>query len=147
MNIHPRKHARTMVQQLIFHADQCVPSCNLCFAQETDRLHASSWLSRSCVVTQTSSDHPHLCWPYPVCLLFALPCFNKSTLGNCYGSGFLRERAKGHEPTIENHQRNSSKSPCPPLDNQSGGGSLPSTLTTSLAIPIPSSSSSNGPSH
>jgi len=61
--------------------------------------------------------------------------------------GFLRERAKGHEPTIENHQRNSSKSPCPPLDNQSGGGSLPSTLTTSLAIPIPSSSSSNGPSH
>jgi len=56
----------------------------------------------------------------------ALLCFIKPILGNRYGAG------------VSSCQQTS--------DNNRGvAGSSPSTVTTSLAIPIPSSSSSNGP--
>jgi len=60
-----------------------------------------------------------------VCVLL---CFVKPTLGNRYGPG------------VSSCQQTS--------DNNLGvSGSSPFTLTRSLAIPIPSSSSSNGPSN
>ena len=50
------------------YANHCNQSC----AQETARIHASPWRSRSCVATQASSDRPPWCRPHPVCLWFAL---------------------------------------------------------------------------
>jgi len=72
MHIHPRKHARVTVQHLLRHANHCDRSCKLSSAQETVSIHDSPWHSRSCVVTQASSDHPRWCGPHPACLWFAL---------------------------------------------------------------------------
>jgi len=75
-----------------------------------------------------------------------LLCFIKPILGNQWTvPGFLHERAK----RVRTHDW---KSPTHHLTltslRQSGvAGSSPFTLTTSLVIPIPSSSSSNGPSN
>ena len=57
----------------------------------------------------------------PVCVLL---CFIKPILGNRYGPGVI---PLGRGPEV--------------------AGSSPFTLTTSLATPVPSSSSSNGPSN
>ena len=73
MHIQLRKHARAKVQQLLRHANHCELSCNLNSVQETVRIHASTWRSRSCVDTQASSDHHPWCGPHPVCQWLALP--------------------------------------------------------------------------
>jgi hypothetical protein len=74
MHVHPGKHARATVQQILCLGNHCDLSeaCNLSSAQETIRIHASLWRSLSCVVTQASSYHPHWCGPHPVYLWFAL---------------------------------------------------------------------------
>jgi len=65
-----------MVLQLLRHENDCNTSCNLSSAQETAIILASPWysgiVSRTCVATQASSDHPHWCGPHPVSLSFAL---------------------------------------------------------------------------
>ena len=78
IHIHPRKHARVTVQQLLRHANNCNQYRNLSSAQETVRIHASLWRSRSCVVTQTSSDHPSWCGAHPVFLWFAFKAWPRS---------------------------------------------------------------------
>jgi len=56
MHIHPHKHARAMVLQLLRHVIHCNPSCNLSSVQETARIHARPWRNCSCVATQASSQ-------------------------------------------------------------------------------------------
>jgi len=55
MHIHPRKHARVTVQQLLRHANHCNQSWNLSSAQETIRIHASPLRSRGRTGTIRSS--------------------------------------------------------------------------------------------
>jgi len=54
------------------------PSCNLHSAQDTVRIHASPWRSRSCVFTKASSDHSRSCGPHLVCLWFTLEAWPRS---------------------------------------------------------------------
>jgi len=96
VQIQPRKDARATVQQLLCYANHCNTSCNVSTAQDTVRIHASPWSSRSCVVTQTSSDHPRSCEPHPVCLWFALEAWPRSlSITKFYfHHGFRGERDK-----------------------------------------------------
>jgi len=72
-----------------------IPSCNLSSTEETVRIYACPWRSRTCVFTQASSDHPP--WPYPVCLWFVLEALLLSlsiTNFNCFAIFFARFRVK-----------------------------------------------------
>ena len=75
-----------------------------------------------------------------------LLCFIKPILGNCYvlSRDFIVSEPRETQPRSE--IANVPTLPCPPLI-PGVSGSSPSTLTTSLATPVPSSSSSNGPSN
>ena len=57
---------------------QLVQFRNLSSAQETVGIHASLWRSRSCVVTQTLSDHLSWCGAHPVFLWFAFKAWPRS---------------------------------------------------------------------
>jgi len=99
MHIHPRKHSRATVQQLLRHANHCGQSCNLS-AQETIGIHASPWRRRSSVVTQASSDHLPLCGPHPVCLCFKLEAWPRSLsitkfdFNNCFRGVLVMKQYK-----------------------------------------------------
>ena len=100
-----------------------------------------------------ASGLPYYCAPVwvsavidslPVCVCVVLFCFIKPIMGNHYvrSRGFHCEWAKGEHPRSE--IADVPTSPCPPLE-PGVSGSSPSTLTTSLTTPIPSSSSLNRP--
>ena len=72
--------------------------------------------------------------------------FYDPILGSRYGLGVSSREPSGHAPTFLSQDRRRTSSPYPPSDNLGWPDPLPpSTLTTPLAIPDPSSSSSNGP--
>jgi len=82
---------------------------------------------------------------HQACMTCVLLCFIKPILRNCY----VRSRGFIVSEPRETHPRSKIADvptlTCPPLDRVSR--SSPCTLTTSLATPVPSSSSSNGPSN
>jgi len=96
----------------------------------------TSWcrIGKMTLSENSSFQDPDLLFSTPSTNLFrelqecVLLCFIKPILGNRYGPG------------VSSCQQTSDP-------NLGVAGSSPSTLTTSLAIPIPSSSSSNGPSN
>jgi len=93
-------------------------------------------------VKKLNTLHVLLCF---VLLCFVLLCFIKPILGNRYvrSRGFIVSEPREMHPRSE--IADVPTLPCPPLDNL-GCPDPPSTLTTSLATLVPSSSSSNGPS-
>ena len=99
MHVHPRKHARATLQQILRHSNHCCPSCNLSSAQETARIHTSPWRSLRCVVTQASFDHPPWCGPHPVCL-WQQRCPFTLVAGLLFEAGETKEISKLKETSI-----------------------------------------------
>ena len=77
------------------------------------------WFLVCNAATQLATQLPQRCIQV---VFFVLLCCIKPILGNCYGPGVI-----------------------PKIRGPGVAGSSPSTLTTSLATPVPSSSSLNGP--